>query len=198
MLVYAIGDNVMIFNPLRAKPFVFLVGKPYLWVHNWFFYSHCPTKASVDLIIVSNLLLIMKHLFLFIVLVCCTSITALAQATASVNQTINTQDITTLQLDLNSSNIEIRETKGSRLIVETHITVEGINNPALLEYIVKSGRYELNGVADVSTQTLTLSQKGNAKLLVVKGQTCTEQIHYTILVPSNIKNVDQNSGGPAQ
>lgn len=134
----------------------------------------------------------MKHLFLLLVLAVWTTALS-AQATASTNQTIAAQGISTLQLDLFSPNVEVRETKGSRLIVEAHITVEGITNVSLLEYVVKAGRYELQTQADASTQTLTLTRKVHNKVLMAAGKECTEHIRYVVLVPSSIKNVETNT-----
>lgn len=114
------------------------------------------------------------------------------QATASTNQAIAISNASKLQLNLYSSDIEVREIKGSRLIIESHITVEGVTNSTILEYIIKAGRYELTSKVDASTQTLTLTRKMSDKVLVVKGQSCAENVRYVVLVPSSIKKVETN------
>ncbi len=131
----------------------------------------------------------MKSLFILAILLVWSSL-AFSQATASTNQTITTTNATTLQLNLFSPDIEVREIRGSRLIIESHITVEGITNNTILEYVIKAGRYELVSKTDASTQTLTLSRKMSDKVLMVKGQPCTEKVRYVILVPDSIKKVE--------
>lgn len=114
------------------------------------------------------------------------------QATASTNQTIAISNASKLQLNLYSPDIEVREIKGSRLIIESHITVEGVTSNTILEYVIKAGRYELTSQTDASTQTLTLTRKMSDKVLVVKGQSCAEHVRYVVLVPSSIKKVETN------
>lgn len=133
----------------------------------------------------------MKNLLVLVTLMTWTSV-VWAQATASTSQTIAISNTSKLQLNLFSPDIEVREIKGSRLIIESHITVEGVTNNTLLEYIIKAGRYELTPKTDATTQTLTLTRKISDKVLIVKGQACSEQVHYVILVPSSIKIVETN------
>lgn len=140
----------------------------------------------------------MKNLLLLLTLVAC-SASLQAQATASTNQTITTQGVDQLELNLFSPDVEIRETKGSRLIVESHITIEGLSNSALLDYVIKAGRYDLETKSDASTQTLTLTRKTDVRVLMSKGQECTERVRYIVLVPSAIKNVKTNTAqGPVE
>lgn len=114
----------------------------------------------------------------------------LAQATSSTNEMISVTNISIINLDLESDNIEIKETKGSRVIIESHIKLETINNTTLLEFLVSSGRYNLNNSVDATTQTLTITRKKNNNVLLVKGEECKESIHYIVLVPSTVKVVN--------
>jgi len=133
----------------------------------------------------------MKNLLVLAILIAWSTL-SWAQATASTNQAISTSNVSKLQLNLFSPNIEVREIKGSRLIIESHITVEGVTNSTILEYIIKAGRYELTSKTDASTQTLTLTRKMSDKVLMVKGQACSESVRYVILVPSSIQSVETN------
>lgn len=117
----------------------------------------------------------------------------MAQATASTNETIVISDVSTINLDLGSDDIEIRETKGSRVIIESHIRLETINNTTLLEFLVKSGRYALESKMDATTQALTITRKKNSNVLLIKGEECKEIMRYIILVPSSVKVVNTNS-----
>ncbi|MGH1337552.1 MAG: hypothetical protein ACRBFS_15620 [Aureispira sp.] len=133
----------------------------------------------------------MKHLFIVLMWLAACS-TSYAQATASTNQTISVGAIASLQLDLRSESIEIRTTKGSRVIIESHITLENINNNSMLEYLIKAGRYELITNMDASSKSLTVQRKVNSNVILVKGQECTENIRYVVLVPDSIKTVKEN------
>lgn len=133
----------------------------------------------------------MKHLFIVLMwLVACSA--SYAQATASTNQTISVGAIASLNLDLRSESIEIRPTKGSRVIIESHVTLESIANNKMLEYLIKAGRYELITTMDASSKSLTIQRKVNSNVILVKGQECTENIRYVVLVPDSIKTVKEN------
>lgn len=116
-----------------------------------------------------------------------------AQATGSTNDVITVPDITTIDLNLDSDDITVKETKGSRIIIESHITLESINNTTLLEFLIKSGRYDLENRVDAMSQSLTITRKKNRNVLLVKGQDCKESIRYIILVPSSVKHVNTNT-----
>lgn len=133
----------------------------------------------------------MKHLFTLIMLLATCS-ASFAQATASTNQTISVGAIATLELDLRAENIEIRPTKGSRVIIESHVTLEKVTNTSMLEYLIKAGRYELITNMDASSKALSIQRKVNSNVILVKGQECTEKVRYVVLVPESIQTVKQN------
>lgn len=132
----------------------------------------------------------MKHLFAIILLF--TGSVCFAQATTSTNQTISSGNSTALQLDLRAETIEIKKTKGSRVVVELHVTLSNMPNNSLLDYLVKAGRYELITSIDASTQTLIIKRKVNSNVILVKGKECTEKIRYVVLVPESIKTITEN------
>jgi hypothetical protein len=130
----------------------------------------------------------------FIAVIFSTSLSA--QATATTNELITATNIEVLNLDLDSDNIEIKETKGSRVIIESHIELTTVSNSAMLKFLVSSGRYALENRADATTQTLSITRKKTMNVLLVKGKECEEVISYTILIPNSIKVV--NTKSPAE
>jgi hypothetical protein len=116
-----------------------------------------------------------------------------AQATASANELISAANIETINLDLDSDNIEIKETKGSRIIIESHIKLTTVNNSAMLDFLVSSGRYALVNKADATTQTLNITRKKAMNVLLVKGEECEEVITYIVLIPASVKVVNTKS-----
>lgn len=119
-----------------------------------------------------------------------------AQATASANEMISAANIETINLDLDSDNIEIKETKGSRIIIESHIKLTTVSNSAMLDFLVSSGRYALENRADATSQTLNITRKKAMNVLLVKGEECEEVITYIVLVPASVKVV--NTKSPAE
>lgn len=116
-----------------------------------------------------------------------------AQATASTNELISAANIESVNLDLGSKNIEIKETKGSRIIVESHIKLATVNNSAMLDFLVNSGRYALESKVDATTQTLNITRNKAMNVLIVKGEECEEIISYIVLVPASVKIVNTKS-----
>lgn len=172
---------------LPSLTFVFTMNSSWLYVPFSSKMSTCTSHYSRI-----YLYTFMKNLFVLAILMACSGITW-SQATASTSQTVAISNASKLQLNLFSSDIEVREIKGSRLIVESHITVEGVTNSTILEYIIQAGRYELSSQTDASTQTLTLTRKMSDKVLMVKGQACSEHVRYIVLVPNSIKIVETKS-----
>jgi len=122
------------------------------------------------------------------------SVTAtFAQVTRTTTQTITTSNVNTINLDLNAAEVELVETKGSRIIVEARISLENISNLSLLEFLINSGRYDIIKKMDNSTSTLNLSRKKSKNALIVKGVECKEVIKYKILVPTSVKFVNTNN-----
>lgn len=116
-----------------------------------------------------------------------------AQAMASTNELISATDIEILNLNLDSDNIEIKETKGSRIIIESYIKLTTVSSNALLSFLVNSGRYSLENNRDATTQTLNITCKKTKNVLLVKGKECEEIISYKILVPASVKVVNTKS-----
>ena len=134
----------------------------------------------------------MKNLITFFLAIFVTS-NLLAQATRSTHNAITATNITTLNLELDTEDIVVKETKGTRIIIESHITLETISNVTLLEFLIKSGRYDIENKVNAITQTLSISRKKANNVLLVKGEDCKESVRYVILIPSSVKFVNTNS-----
>jgi predicted adenine nucleotide alpha hydrolase (AANH) superfamily ATPase len=127
----------------------------------------------------------MKYIFTIIITVFAFSF-SMAQASEVAHETIMAQGIEQVKFDLGTKNIEVKRTKGSRIIVESSVKIS-IPNANLLKYLVKSGRYQLETSIDAATSTLTISRKKNTNVLIVKGKECEEELTYTVLLPEHIK-----------
>lgn len=92
-----------------------------------------------------------------------------------------------IKIDIEGAKVILKETKGTRILVETSIELSLPNN-ALLNFVVESGRYELTKTVDATSRQLFLSSKKNKNVIVVKGETCLEKVVYTIYVPSSINS----------
>lgn len=132
----------------------------------------------------------MKYLatVLFSLLITCS---IFGQITRSTSENIVlSNNVSVVNLDLKSNNIEIKETKGSRIIIEAHITLEAVDNASLLEFLISSGRYALENREDATAQSLTIADKKTNNIILVKGQECREKVRYVILMPASVKRVN--------
>ncbi len=117
-----------------------------------------------------------------------------AQARITLNQTFSNLRATQLQLAMDTEDIQIRSTKGSRIIVETVVKISS-SNGNLLEFMQNTGRYELEQHLDADQKLLLLSAKRLKNVVVVKGEEIQETLSYTIYLPSSIKIVAEQLQG---
>lgn len=109
------------------------------------------------------------------------------------------EGITYLKINLPANQVELKTTKGSRILVETTITLS-TTNEHLLDYLIQTGRYNLRPIEDKTTHTLTLkkNQQLSNGVLIVKGKEVKEEFIYTIYIPSdqiNLMNVETQEDG---
>ncbi len=112
-----------------------------------------------------------------------------AQVTRTSSETIEAKRIDVVYLDLESDNIDIITTKSSRIVIERTVHLVEISNLALLDFIIRSGRYELEHKTDYTKNTLTIAQKKNQNILLVKGKEVEETISYKILLPEAVQYI---------
>lgn len=96
-----------------------------------------------------------------------------------------TQDAETIIVDIKGDEVEIKETKGTRILVETLVKLS-LPNEALLNFVIESGRYELIKKYNASTRVLSLESKKNRNIIIVKGDECVENIIYKIYIPLDL------------
>lgn len=119
---------------------------------------------------------------------CCSS-SCLAQASKKIVQLHQLpSNIVHLHLQLPSNKIKIIKTKSSRVSVETTIHLDAGSSP-LLDYLIKSGRYNLGAAVDPNQSSMALSLPTPSKTLIIKGAICEEHISYIIHVPERLLKV---------
>ncbi|MCH2043738.1 MAG: hypothetical protein MK212_06310 [Saprospiraceae bacterium] len=133
-------------------------------------------------------------IFLTIFSILCVTFTCFAQDLTNVStsglfhKTITATNIQHLNLDVDG-NVNIKSTKGSRILVEVNIKI-GVPNKNLLDYLIKSGRYDLVVERKENLGEMVVSSKKTNNILMVKGKECKEELEYTIFVPEQIQLVN--------
>ena len=69
-----------------------------------------------------------------------------------------TENVETIIVDIKGDEVEIKETKGTRILVETLVKLS-LPNEALLNFVIESGRYELIKKHNSSTRELSIESK---------------------------------------
>jgi uncharacterized ubiquitin-like protein YukD len=110
----------------------------------------------------------------------------IAQVSKTIHQTFTLDNAEKITLDLDSKDINYKETKGTRILVETKITLS-LPNQSLLDFVVNNGRYNLIKSVDATSREISLSSQKNKNVIVVRGKECVEDVVHTIYVPSSIK-----------
>ena len=112
--------------------------------------------------------------------------TTFSQVTKTLHQTFSIDAAEKVNLNVVAKKIELKETKGSRILIETKITIS-LPNERLLDFISNSGRYDLIKTVDGATRELSIASKKSTDVIVVKGEECHEILEYTIYMPQAIK-----------
>jgi hypothetical protein len=125
---------------------------------------------------------------LIMTIVCCflLSGTAFGQVSKTLHQTFTLDGAEKVNVNVVGKNVELKETKGSRILVETKVTIS-LPNPRLLDFVANSGRYDLLKTVDAGTRELTIASKKSNDVIVVKGQECSEVLEYVIYLPESVK-----------
>ncbi len=140
-------------------------------------------------IIISNVLALLVALFLLPTI-------SNAQTTTKTSEDVICT--TTHQSELNifvPENVQIvtKSCKGTRIIVETSISIEGSIKAILVDYLVSQGRYSLR--KEYNDNSITLSLK-DLQPIATKTEGTTnilyEKITYTIYIPSHLAKVTIN------
>jgi len=120
------------------------------------------------------------------------AISSKAQMTKTIHQTFTLEDATSVDINVVGKNVEIRETKGSRVMVEITIQLSEPNE-RLLDFIINSGRYNLDRTIDAAQGRLKIASKRTNNVIMVKGKECYEQLSYIFYVPAAVKYVNNST-----
>jgi len=112
-----------------------------------------------------------------------------AQVSTSLNQIFKIDEAQSINIQINNPNLKIKYTKGTRILVETTVSIS-IENPTLLHFITQKGRYDLVSALDKSTKCLKILPKNERSLILIKGQELLEDISYTIYIPEEMAFID--------
>ena len=112
--------------------------------------------------------------------------TGFCQVTKTLHQTFTLDAAEKVNVNVVARRVEMKETKGSRILVETKVTIS-LPNDRLLDFVCNSGRYDLIKTIDASTRELTISSKKTNDILIIKGEECVEILEYVIYMPTSVK-----------
>jgi len=115
---------------------------------------------------------------------CCTWLSA--QASKTVHQTFQLDGAQKVNINVVGTKVDIRETKGSRVLIEMSIRLS-VPNERLLDYVINNGRYDLLHELNLTTGELTITSPRTNNVLLVKGQECYEEITYVVYLPTTVK-----------
>lgn len=129
---------------------------------------------------------------LFTALFCTLSFFSFSQSVSqTIHQALVCTDIQSVVLQLEGT-VEVRETKGSRILIETTVTL-GAPNSALLQYLIDSGRYGIAQENNTADAAMSLISKKRTNVVMVKGQQCSEEVKYVVYMPPHIKYTQEAS-----
>ena len=108
------------------------------------------------------------------------------QVSKTLHQTFFLDGAEKVNINVVAKNVRMEETKGSRILVETKVSIS-LPNARLLDFVCNSGRYDLQAKIDATTKELTISSKRTNDVIVVKGEECVESLEYVIYMPASVK-----------
>ena len=126
------------------------------------------------------------RLIMLFVCIFATVYTVAAQSSATSSKHFDCSNISQLVLDL-GSNVQVKEIKGTRVIIEHTITVQHpTKSSQILSAVQSAGVFEVKGWADVTTNQLILKERVVTKELIADKQAATIVHSYIIYKPVNI------------
>lgn len=128
---------------------------------------------------------------LFTSLLCCfLAHFSWSQVSKKTYQTIIANNTEVIRINIKGATVELKETKGTRILVETAIKLS-VPNEALLNFVIGNGRYELVQTKDETKRELLLEGKKDKNVILVKGEICAETVSYTIYIPASMKAIKE-------
>lgn len=108
------------------------------------------------------------------------------QVSKTLHQTFFLDGAEKVNINVVAKDIRMEETKGTRILVETKVTIS-LPNARLLDFVCNSRRYDLVATVDATTKELTIASKKSNDVIIVKGEECLETLEYIIYMPANVK-----------
>jgi hypothetical protein len=120
------------------------------------------------------------------------SVAVHAQSSKTIHQTFQLDGVSKVNINVVGSKIEMRETKGSRVMVEMTIKLS-VPNDRLLDFVINNGRYDLLKETDNTSGELVISSKRGNNVLIVQGKECFEEVSYVFYLPPAIKYANNST-----
>ncbi|MCP4438020.1 MAG: hypothetical protein GY810_03675 [Aureispira sp.] len=135
----------------------------------------------------------MKKVLMISILMVIGSTISFAQASKNIHQLFTMKEsIEKLNINVPSSNIQIKKVKSSRIRVEITVKLE-TPNLNMLEFLIDKGRYELVQETNNLETELSISSKKNNNVIIIKGKECKEELSYIVYIPESIEQVSAMS-----
>lgn len=127
-----------------------------------------------------------RYIFLTLAICFFAAVSSFAQASMKYTQTFAAYDADKINVDIKGNNVKVvyKETRGTRILLETTVVISS-DNLRLLEFVVEGGRYELTKDYDANTRQLTVNNKKDNDLIIIKGQEIKEEVTYVIYLPES-------------
>lgn len=101
----------------------------------------------------------------------------------STQQAFVTDNINRIRFNIDPNNIEVKTTRGTRLIIEINVAIN--SSMTLLDYAIGTGRYNVEQVVEGDVMTINPSERKQA--IMIRGQEIQEEITYTIYMPEHLE-----------
>ena len=175
------------------------VKKNSLWYKKNRYYQYTALNLFILILIAQNNHIInpqlLMRLVIFITIISCLFLLRediAAQSSKTIHQTFTLEDATKVNIDVVGSQIEMRETKGSRVLVETTVTLS-VANDRLLDFVANSGRYDLVKTIDEGLGEMTIESQKTQSVIMVKGEECQEELRYVFYIPTAVKYANNST-----
>jgi len=117
--------------------------------------------------------------------------TGLAQGVRRVShQAFVTTEASSVRFQIDPSVVEVRSTKGSRVMVETNIHMN-VKSMPLLDFAIGTGRYELE--SEMQGSILVITPKERVHPIMMKGEPVEETVTYILFMPDGLEEKAQDN-----
>lgn len=113
------------------------------------------------------------------------ALSSTAQVETRLHQIFEVNEIDSLAIDIDeaASEVNIKETYSTAIIVEMIVTLE-YSSPFILEQLSQEGRYNVEGI--VKDGVITIREPRNNPPIIMEGREIEERVVYNIAVPEYV------------